>query len=446
MEFLVKAQGIVFFLLSLAAVPAVMAQNVTSINISDAIQLAVKYNRQLQASRQGTEATLSGVGQARAAFLPRLDVVEGFSYSDKPTLVFSSLLDQASFKQSNFAINALNEPAPLTNLSSQLRLEQPLYSGGRLSANLGQAKAAAEASREITKRTEQEVVVGAIEAYYQVLLAEGNLKVVHKALDAARAQLERTKDLYDKGLVVRADYLRTQVLMGSLERESMEADNSVAVSHSHLRHMLGADDSRFALSDGVREDSAPLEDLNLLQARAKEIRPDLKAAVKEIERSQESIRAARAAYFPSLGLVSQYESNTRRFSGSGESFAVFVNARWNLFNGFATQEKVVEEEALHKRAKLLHEDLLHGADLQVEKAYLGLITSRRQVTVARENVAQAEEALRMTADRYTAGLARNVDVLDGETALKKAEQDLLLAQVGSQIFRARLKLATGERP
>jgi outer membrane protein len=446
MKFLVKVQGVVILFFSIASVAAVCAQNVTPISLSDAIQLAVKSNRQLQASRQGTEAALSGVGQARGAFFPRLDVTEGFTYSDKPTLVFSNLLDQASFKQSNFAVSSLNQPTPLTNLSSQIRLEQPLYTGGKLSADLGQARASAEASRELTKRTEQEVVLGAIEAYYQVLLADGNARVVDKAIESARAQLERSKDLYEKGLAVRADYLRTQVLMGSLERERMEAENLVIINHSRLRQALGVDAGQFDLTDPVKADNAPLEELGSLKTRAKEQRPDLKAAVKEVERSQESIRATRAAYYPSLGLVTQIESNTRKFSSSGESFAVFVNARWNLFNGFATQEKVVETEALHKRAKLLHEDLLQGADLEVETAYLGLVTSRRQVTVARENVAQAQEALRMTGDRYTAGLVRNVDVLDGETALKKAEQDLLLAQVRSQIFRARLKLATGERP
>jgi outer membrane protein TolC len=209
--------------------------------------------------------------------------------------------------------------------------------------------------------------------------------------------------------------------------------------------VLGANEKGFDLTDPVSEDIAPLDALSLLQQRAREMRPDLKAAVQEVERSQQSIRAALAAYYPSVALVTQYESNTQKFSSSGENFAVFVNARWNLFSGFATQAKVTAEEALHKRAQLLHEDRLHSAALEVENAYLGLLTSRRQVAVARENVAQAQEALRMTADRYTAGLARNVDVLDGETALKRAEQDLLLAQVNSQVFRARLGLATGER-
>ncbi len=441
-----KAVAIVLVGLAFSSHPVVLAQNVIPLSLNDAIELAVKSNRQLQASRQGTVAASSAIGQAQAAFFPRLDLIEGFTYSDKPTLVFSSLLDQANFTQKNFAIGSLNEPTPLTNLSSQIRLEQPLYAGGELSARLGQAKAAAEASDELTKRTEQQIVVGTIEAYYLALLAEGNLGVVEKALESARAQLERTRDLYEKGLAVRADYLRTQVLMGSLERERLEAENGVTISHSALRHVLGVDENRFELTDRVAEDSAALEDLSLLKARAREQRPDLKAAVKNIEKSQESIRAARAGYFPSLGLVTQYESNTGNFNSSGENFAVFLTAKWNLFNGLATQEKVAQEQALQQQARLLHEDLLQVAALEVEKAYLGLITSRKQVAVARENVTQAQEALRIMSDRYTAGLARITDVLDDETALKKAEQDLLLAQVNSQIFRARLKLATGERP
>ena len=426
--------------------PAVLAQNVTPLSLSDAIQLAVKNNRQLGASRQGTAAASSAIGQAQAAFFPRLDIVEGFNYSDKPTLVFSNLLDQANFKQQNFALNSLNNPTPLTNLTSQIRLEQPLYAGGQLSARLGQARAAAEASGELTKRTEQQIVAGAVEAYYLALLAEGNLTVVEKALQSARAQLERSRDLYERGLAVRADYLRTQVLMGSLERERIEAENGIIISRSRLRHVLGIDAGRLELTDRVSEDNGALEELSALQTRAKEQRPDLKAAAKDMEKSQEGIRAARAGYFPSLGFVTQYESNTRNFTSSGENFAVFVTAKWNLFNGLATQEKVAEEHALYQRARLLHEDLVQAAALEVERAYLGLVTARKQVAVARENVTQAEEALRMMADRYAAGLASNADVLDDETALKKAQQDLLLAQVNSQIFRAHLKLAVGERP
>jgi outer membrane protein TolC len=423
-----------------------LCEPIPSLTLSEAIRLAVKSNRQLQASALQREAAASRVGQARGALFPRLDVVEGFTYSDKPTLVFSNLLDQASFKQKNFAIGSLNEPTPLTNLSSQIRLEQPLYAGGKLLANLRQAQALSEATEETTRRTRHEVITQVIEAYYRALLAEGSREVIDKALASARAHLARTQDLFERGLVVRSDYLRTQVLVGSLEREKVEAENSVTISHSRLRHILGMGAGKFALTDPVSEDNSPLGEISSLVSQAKKNRPDLRALEKEVQGSSEAVRAAQADYYPSLGFVSQFEGDTRKFTSSGESFAVFLTARWNLFNGFATQEKVSEAQALVNRAKLLRDDLSEAIALEVEQSYLGLLASRKQVMVARENVTQAEESLRIIKDRYDAGLVKNVDALDGETALKNAQQDFLLARVNSQLFRARLNLATGEIP
>jgi outer membrane protein TolC len=298
--------------------------------------------------------------------------------------------------------------------------------------------------QEIAARSRQEMVAQVVEAYYDVLLAEGNLEVMGRALASARAQARRAADLFEKGLVVRSDLLRTQVLVGSLEREQLTAGNAVTVSRSRLRHVLGAEGDEFRLTESVEEDHLAIEELPSLVARARGLRPDLKATEKEVDRATESIRVAQADYYPSVGLVTHYEGNTRKFSSSGENFAVFVTANWNLFNGFATQEKVAEAEALLRRAQLLRDDLKDSLSIDVEENYLGLRTSRAQVIVARDNVAQADESLRIVKDRYSAGLARNVDVLDGEVALKSAEQDLLRAQVSSQIFRARLNLATGQ--
>ncbi|MBI2358903.1 MAG: TolC family protein [Deltaproteobacteria bacterium] len=411
--------------------------------MKDAIEIALKNNRQILAAEWQSRAAERSVGQAKGAFLPRIDLVEGFSYTDKPTMVFSSLLDQASFKQRNFAVSSLNEPTPLTNLSSQVRVEQPLYTGGKLSADLRQAEAGAQASQEQSRRTRQEVIFRVTEAYYHARLSEGNLIVVEKALDSARAHLERARNLFEKGLAIRADYLRTEVLVGSLEREKIEAENRVRVGHARLRHLVGSVEERWTLTGQIVEDGLPVEELPLLVAEAKELRPDLKAAGQEVEKTSAAVRSAAAGYHPSLGFVTQFEGNTRRFTSSGENFAVFVTARWNLFSGFITQEKIAQEEAFHQRARLLRDDLLQAIHVEVEQALLGLLAARRQVGVAKENVAQAEESLRILKDRYEVGLARNIDVLDAEVTVKKAEQDLLQARVNSRLFRAMLNLATG---
>jgi outer membrane protein TolC len=224
----------------------------------------------------------------------------------------------------------------------------------------------------------------------------------------------------------------------------MQAENAIAVSRTQLQYLLGEAVARYRLTEQPSTDELPIEELDRLVSTARQSRPDVKAAEKEVARAKEIVRVAQADYYPVLSFITQVESNTRKFTSSAENFAVFVNARWNLFNGFATQEKVVEAQALMRRAELLRDDLMQVVAKEVEQLRLGLNVARRQVGVARENVAQGEESLRILQDRYHFGLARNVDVLDSEAALKQAEHDLLRAQINSQIFRARLNLATGQ--
>jgi outer membrane protein TolC len=173
------------------------------------------------------------------------------------------------------------------------------------------------------------------------------------------------------------------------------------------------------------------------------VRPDFKAAEKHVESAKRAVQVSQGDYYPSLGFVTQFEGNTRRFRTSGENFAVFVAAKWNIFSGFVTQERVEEVRALLERATVVPADLGQRIGLEAEEAYLGLLAAGRQITVARENVDQAAESLRIIAARYSAGLARNVDVLDAEAALKSAEQDLLRARVDTHLFRSRLNFAIG---
>jgi hypothetical protein len=72
------------------------------ISLHEAIAIALRDNRALKAAGYGREAALDEVGAARGALLPRLDALENFSYTDNPLMVFSDLLVQQDFSQSDF--------------------------------------------------------------------------------------------------------------------------------------------------------------------------------------------------------------------------------------------------------------------------------------------------------------------------------------------------------
>src|SRR5687767_4997616 len=94
-------------LASILATP-LLAQD--ALSLQQAVRLALDKHPAVEASVASTRAADSRVGQARAAFLPRVGFAESWARSDNPVFVFSSLLTQHQFTESNFQIGPLNRP------------------------------------------------------------------------------------------------------------------------------------------------------------------------------------------------------------------------------------------------------------------------------------------------------------------------------------------------
>src|SRR3990172_6133242 len=69
------------------------------------------------------------VTQARAGYLPKVDVAESWQRGNQPVFVFSSLLAQRQFTAADFALSALNQPDALDNFRSAVTIEQSLFDG-----------------------------------------------------------------------------------------------------------------------------------------------------------------------------------------------------------------------------------------------------------------------------------------------------------------------------
>lgn len=414
------------------------------LTLHDAIRTALAHNRMLNATRQQGVAAQAGLTQARAGLLPRLDADETFTETNNPTLVFSNLLNQQRFTQDDFAVDSLNHPSSLSNFGTRVRVEQPLFAGGKLLAGLDAAHENVAAAEGQQARAVHETVFRTRRAYYGVLLADGNLSTVDRALAAAREHLETARALFDRGVVVRSDLLRAEVLVGSLERQRIDADNAARTARSQLNYVMGTD-GEILLQD---TDAWPVLDAAPSLEQSTDIalrqRPDLQALEHEWQRSQALLRQAQADYLPALGVIGQYELNSEKFSQAGDSYAVFVGAKWNLFNGLATRGKTQEAVAQAARSRLLRDDLAARVRVEVEQAWRGLTGATRQVDVAERNQERAQENLSIVRDRYAGGVARSVDVLDAVATAEQAEMERLQARVDRQLRHAELELATGQ--
>jgi outer membrane protein TolC len=130
--------------------------------------LALKHNPGLKAAGMTVETAEAEVARARAKFLPRFDFGETYNFSDNPTQVFMSKLNQRVFTQEDFRLNNLNFPKPFGNFRTGLTMSQPLFQAGEAYLGYKQAKLSREMAGAIVVSARQQLlfqVTQAITAY-----------------------------------------------------------------------------------------------------------------------------------------------------------------------------------------------------------------------------------------------------------------------------------------
>ena len=419
------------------------------LSLAHSISIALRQNRTLQAASLGSEAAQDEVGVARGAMLPHLDADENISYTNNPVQVFSSLLLQQEFTQSDFGLDQLNHPGFLSNFQSQVRLSFPIFAGGRLLAAYRAAGFAADAKRWSRIQTRQRVEFAVIEAYYAAVLAEQRVAVVERALAAARAHLGQAENMFRHGMVVNSDVLRTRVLAGSYEQQRIEAESELHIAWASFAHVLGDEDQRIAplkhpMALQASVPAAGSLDALVKQALAK--RPEIKVADSRVREAGQAVKIARADYLPTIEVAGVYENDSEQLTRAGNNGALLVTARINLFNGMATRAKVDAAQVKLERARVLARDLRHAVALEVDSAYRRLGAATEALKVAKRDTTYAASALKILEDRYGSGLATNVAVLDAQTTRERADMRLVAARIQVAVDHAALNLAVGVAP
>src|SRR3982750_670032 len=115
-------------LLILAVTATAYSQD--TLSLRDAVRQAMARSKVIEASRASNDAALARIAQARSGYLPKVNFAGSWTRSDNPVFVFSSLLTQQQFRDSNFGVARFNHPDLLDNFQSLVTADQTLYDVG----------------------------------------------------------------------------------------------------------------------------------------------------------------------------------------------------------------------------------------------------------------------------------------------------------------------------
>ncbi len=429
------------FLMGLA-VPA-LAQG--SLSLHDAVQIAVRQNKTIAAFRAGTEASQARIGEARAGMLPKLNYSESFVRSDNPVFVFSSLLTQHQFGAENFNIGPLNRPDSINNFQSVLSVDQVLYDAGQTRNAVKSADLARQMSAEEQSRIRMQVISAVVRAYYTTVLAGESLKTAEQAIRSAEADLRRAESVRAAGLSTDVDVLSIRVHLAAVTEQRIQRTADWEVANSALNDALGLPlDTAHSLTSALKPLDLPEAELVALENDAGMSRPEARAARLAAQLAQTQADAARSSMLPQVAVHAAFEADRGQFlNKGGANWLASIGLKWNLFNGNGDRARIEESSHLRERAQADEQRVGSAIRLEVRRAWADLRAAVQRIEVAKAAQAEAEESLRITQNRYEAGISNVTDLLRNETAVLESRTRYLAAAHDECIAATMLELAAG---
>jgi outer membrane protein TolC len=127
----------------------------------------------------------------------------------------------------------------------------------------------------------------------------------------------------------------------------------------------------------------------------------------------------------------------------GANWLAAISLRWNLFDGLADKSRIAEANHQAARAQAEEQRADSAIRLQVRRSYAGLRAAQQRIEVAKAAVAEAEESLRITQNRYEAGMNNVTDLLRTETAVMESRTRYLAAIHDQRVAAVMLEFAAG---
>lgn len=407
------------------------------------LELARKNAGEPRAARERAQAAAERVKQARGFRLPSVSLQEVFTRTDSPAEAFALKLNQQRFSFADFMTSDPNRPDPLNTAITRLEAAVPLFTGGELSGRIAQAELAASAADRQARWAAEQAALAAGEAYVMLEQAREYVALLEKARDTVAAHVSLAEAYAAQGMLVQSEVLRARVELSRLDDLVTEAKGRARVAEANLAFRLGQP-SGSAWELEPLPPPAPLASDYEEWAAAADARPDLVAARELLAAGEREERVRKAAFLPRVGVMARADwVDDRLFGTHGSSTAVMAVASLNLFAGGSDRAAVA---AARHEARAGREDVARfaeGVRLEVRQAYEEAVTARQRYATARQAVAAALEAERITGERFRAGVVKMLDLLDAATARREAETRELVARADAQLALMRLAVRAG---
>ncbi len=310
--------------------------------------------------------------------------------------------------------------------------------------NTRAAGEAVKAAQLSYKGARELVVLVVANLYLQAVAGRSRVEAARAQLATARTVAEQAADLEKAGVAARIDVLRAQVEMQAQEQRLFTVENDLQKQKLALARAIGLPVGQpFEATDLIPYAPAPAVTFEAALADAYRNRPDYQQALALVHSAELARQAATAGRYPFVRVEGDYGVLGTTPGNSHGTFAAAASLQVPIFQGGRVQADVQQAEALLAQRRAELGDLRNRIESEVRTAFMDLNTATQQVEVARSSVSLANEQLQQSRDRFNAGVANTLEVVQAQEAVASANETYISSVYAHNIAKASLARAVG---
>ena len=489
----------------MGAMTAAEAQSL-ELNLDSCRAMALRNNKQLNASKLKKDVATNLKKSARTKYLPKVDALGGYEWFSKE---ISLLNDGQKSAFSNLGSNILggisgNANNLMTELvgkglltpeqaqkiggllnekggfiqqqgnalgqsvvdafrtdtrnmwAGSVMVRQPIYMGGAIIAANKIADIGEQIADNDLDMQTQQTLYSIDQAYWLAVSLKQKYKLATSYHDLVKKLNEDVHKMIQQGVATKADGLKVDVKVNEAEMKITQAEDGLVLSKMLLCQLCGIPmNQQITLADEDKESLAlsgtPVDTEQQRVAAsdsALNTRPELRMLQNTLDISKQATNLVRAVYLPHVALTGGYTiSNPNVFNGFEKKFAgvwnVGVIVQVPVWNWFDGAYKVRAAKAASNIAQMNLDDTREKIHLQIAQSQFKVKEAQKKLSMAMKNIDSAEENLRCANLGFKEGVMEVTDVMAAQTAWQQAQSQKIDAEIDVKLTQVGLNKALG---
>ena len=429
------------FLVLGAALTMLMSQSafageVVELNLEDAMQRAFNTNPAITIAGYERDSARASYNAARSS---RWITIEGKHVTNR-----SGKDDNIKKTDATGAWTGEYYKAIGNQHSNTVSASMPIYTGGKLSGTIKQAKAGYLISEQGLQKAYNDMRTTVTNGYFDMLQADNMQKLGRESVERLADHLKNVEAQYEVGVVAKVDVLRSQVELANAKQSLIKAENAYQIAEANLNKIVGLPMDTQLKLDNILVYTPYENDMQYCLDYAAKHRPELEQAKQNVEAAKGALRVAISGHMPQIAASASQNWNDSNWPGDENgNWGVGVQVTMNIFDSGVTTSKIHGAEADLAKAHETYRDTVDAVNLDVRSNYLNLREAEKRIDTTKLAVSQAEEDYRIAQLRYMNGVGTNTDVLDAQVALTDAKTNYLQAMYDYNTCKTNLETAIG---